>query len=106
MSPREKKQRAPSWLELAVRRGGVRRGSDVMAFVMCWAHTEAKLGHRPSIEEYAVDWKVSSRTAYRELAAFREVWPEFNDPTGMVELMMRQGSERFGAFLPVPKEIR
>lgn len=106
MSPRErKKKRRPSWLEVAVARGGVRKGSDTMAFAMCWAVTEQKLGRAPTVEEYAVEWKVSSRTVFRELATFRDVWPEFNDPSGLLDAMRRSGAEYFSALLPAPKGV-
>lgn len=101
-----RRQKRQTWLREAVRRGGVKKGTQVMAFVITWADTTAELGHEPTVEEYAVTWKVSSRTVYRELAAFREVWPEFTDPSGMVDMMQRQAKDVISPLLPMPNGLR
>lgn len=100
-----KKKRPPTFLEVACDRVGVRKGTDVMAFVIAWASTEAKLGHRPTVEEYAVDWKMSASTAYRELRLFRQAWPEFEYPSGLADLMQRTAREKLSWLAPVPPGV-
>lgn len=98
----KKKKRPPTFLEVACSRVGLKNGTRVMAFVIAWADTEAELDREPTIEEYAAAWKVSARTAYRELALFREAWPEFESPSGLAALMQEVAREKLSWLSPVP----
>lgn len=85
---KKKKQRRRTFLTVTVERtGSVREAGRILSFVMCWTWTHATVGHRPSAEEYAVDWNVSAATAYRELKAFREAWPEFSTPSEVADAL-------------------
>lgn len=83
-----------------------RDAGKLLAFAMCWTWTHARLGHRPSVEEYAEDWDVSVATAYREQATFREVWPEFLTPSDVaitLGLDPTQPTFRAPALWPAPE---
>lgn len=77
-----------SFMAVTIQRAGIRRGSDVCTFVLCWwALMSDKGGDEPTIDEYADHWKVSRATAYREQQRFREVWPEFETPAGVADAL-------------------
>lgn len=106
-----RRRRNPSFLELAVKRVGFRKGTNVMSFVVAWAYTEGKLresepGAVPSLEQYAVDWKVSTRTAQRELALYRETWPEYPEgPSQLLAAMREAGQQYFSPTAPLPNGL-
>lgn len=62
----------------------MRAAARAMTFATAWAVVEKDLGHQPSVEEYAVWWKQSSRTTYRDLAAWRTCMPEYSTPSGFL----------------------
>lgn len=74
-------------IELCVERVGFRRGAKVMAFVIAWGRAKEALGHVPGVEEYADYWKVNHRTAWREIALFREAFPELERPDPLLDAM-------------------
>lgn len=102
----KKKKRPPTFLEVATARVGVRNGARVMSFVICWMATHERLGRRPAIEEYAVEWKVSTATSYRELKLYREAFPEFAEsPSVLGELLMKAGRDKVAWLSPVPRGL-
>ena len=74
------KRKPDTWLELAVANAGMRLGLRGMSWALSWAIVRAAIGHDPSAEEVAAWWKENPRTAYREQAAFRKAFPEFDTP--------------------------
>ena len=75
------KQKRPStWLEVAVRNGGMRAAVTAMSWAYCWAVTREALGHEPTVEEVADWWNMSRRSAFREQAAFRKAFPTMENP--------------------------
>jgi hypothetical protein len=68
-------------LELAyLRQGSMLKAARVAAFVTGWGVVRRELGHEPSVDEYAEWWKEHRATAYRHLAEFRVVFPQFETP--------------------------
>jgi hypothetical protein len=61
-------------LEVAVAKGGIRKGTRVAAFIGQWTIAQQQLGHEPTTEEAAAWWKESERTWYRRLDEFREIF--------------------------------
>jgi hypothetical protein len=78
------KQKRMTWARLMAQRVGVRRAARVIAFVSTYYATQQELGHPPTMEEYADDWGMSHRTAYRDLELFREAQPFFEEPSGFI----------------------
>jgi hypothetical protein len=74
-------------IELCVDRAGFRRGAKVMAFVMAWGSARDALGHSPAVEEYADFWKQPYRSAWREVATFKEAFPELDRPDALLDAM-------------------
>jgi hypothetical protein len=46
--------------------------ANALAFLWTWAYTTRKLGHPPTREEHAAEWKVTFRTLDRERQRFRD----------------------------------
>lgn len=70
---------------------GVVKGGRVAAFVVQWAMAEAaEGGDELKIEQVADWWGDAHRTAYRRLAEFREVFPEFSTPHEICVIAARQ----------------
>lgn len=100
-----KKKRRPTVLNVAVERAGAKNGLRVVTFLIAWGATRQTLEREPSVEEYAVDWNVSTATAYRELKLFRETFPEFDRPGELVELMLKGTDEKLSWMAPAPREV-
>jgi len=81
----KKSARPMSWMELAVRNAGMRRGITALSWALCWALVRESLGRDPSVEEVADWWRESHRTAYREQAAFRQAFPTLDTPARILE---------------------
>ena len=81
------KRRRRTLAHATIERAGVRRGSQVMTFIMQWWMLHHENGEPPNAESYAEFWGISPATAYRHLAAFRETWPEFHDPSGVAAVL-------------------
>lgn len=67
------------------RTGSFLRTGQIVAFVQAWSVARDRLGHEPTVEEYAAYWKQPRRSAYREQARFREAFPEFETPSGVID---------------------
>jgi len=80
------KQRRPvTWIEVAVKNGGFRKGNTALVWATCWAIVREVNGQEPSVEEVADWWKTPYRTAYREQAAFRAAFPMLDTPARIFE---------------------
>ncbi|HZW45777.1 MAG TPA: hypothetical protein VFF32_15590 [Dermatophilaceae bacterium] len=75
-----KKQKGPTYFTLMVQRVGFKKTRRAMEYGLCYLTVRVDLGHRPSMEEYAVWWKIGSATAFREQALWREAMPDFSTP--------------------------
>lgn len=67
------------------------RASRVAAFVAMWAIALDDLEREElGVEEYAA-WASESRaTVYRRLSDFRELWPEYDTPNELAELLLEE----------------
>lgn len=80
-----------SLLEVCIARGGLLRGALVAEFVIEWTIAAADLGHQPSVNEFAHWWRDrSERTTWRRLAAFKQVFPEFDNPAPIAEQLLAE----------------
>ena len=70
-----KQKRPMTWMEVAVRNGGMRASVTAMSWAYCWAVTREAIGREPTVEEVADWWNMARRTAFREQAAFRKAFP-------------------------------
>ena len=85
--------KAPSILETMFARVGMRAGMRVGTFIAAWATAEKDIGHEISCDEYADWWKMARSTAFREQAAFRECFPEFETPTTLINACVARNVE-------------
>jgi ferric-dicitrate binding protein FerR (iron transport regulator) len=77
-----------SLLELCfIRAGGSTRSiaktARVCEFIMAWVFVANELEREPSTSEFARWWKMTEkeeRTAWRRLAEYRELFPEYSTP--------------------------
>lgn len=108
------KRPATTVLEVAIARGGYRRGLRVLTFIEQWTIAQVKLGHEPSVAEAADWWKESHATWFRRLDDFRHVFPEFDYPTPIAEMAIARSEElvqRIGSVistlgqLPAPAQL-
>lgn len=77
--------------QAAVRRVGLRRAGQVMAFMVAWEAARQELGRSPAnVEEYAEHWRQPVRSAYRELARFRETFPAETTPDRLLDQALAQ----------------
>lgn len=67
------------------------KAARLAAYVIAWGRCRADLGHDPTTEEYAEWWGQSVRTAYRELALFREAFPTLDNPGPLVDRLEEAG---------------
>jgi hypothetical protein len=58
------------------------------------AHAAHKLGRWPSQQEYAEYWKITDRTAQREWARFREVFPGAESPDDLARYLASELGKR------------
>ncbi len=70
MSPRQQ-----SLAEVALRRAGFIEGRRGLLYLAAWGVVADELQRPFTIEEYSVWWKQSSKTSYRERAAFVKCFP-------------------------------
>jgi hypothetical protein len=75
-----KQKRPITWMEIAVRNGGMRAAVTAVSWAYCWAVTREALGHEPTVEEVADWWSMARRSAFREQAAFRKAFPTLDNP--------------------------
>jgi hypothetical protein len=85
---------AISLMEYAIRRVGVRKGAQVVAFMLAWEGTRRELGRDPTLDEYRESWKVSRATAFREQARFRECFPQEENPSRLLDALLSVREER------------
>lgn len=78
-----KQKRPMTWLEVAVRNGGMRAAVTAVSWAYCWAVTREAIGREPSVEEVADWWNMARRTAFREQAAFRKAFPTLDSPAAI-----------------------
>ena len=101
---------AVSLLQLTAQRAGVMRGGRAASVLIEWAIATHRLGHEPgqggdltaAVREYATYWRHSERTAWRQLARFREVFPEEDSPARLAGLLLEvaDATERRLATVP------
>jgi hypothetical protein len=65
---------------LVVEKIGLRRGMRALTYIVSWGLATEAEGHPVTMDEYTAYWKQSLSTSYRELDAFRLVWPDLKDP--------------------------
>lgn len=75
------------------RTGSFRATYRVGTLVQQWAICRRDLGRRPEVAEYAAWWKISERTAYRELADFAKAFPEEDGPDRIATWVADRGDE-------------
>jgi hypothetical protein len=91
-----------SLLEHAVARGGVVKGARAASVIVQWAIAERDLGHRlgegeglsAAVREYAEYWRMSERTAWREVSRLRGVFGEAADPLALSAALRQAMDER------------
>jgi hypothetical protein len=84
-------EKASAWLVVKV----TPRASRVAAFVALWGAAMVDLDTEDlGIEAYARWASESRRTAYRRLADFRVLWPEYETPNELGRLVAAQVRER------------
>jgi hypothetical protein len=85
-----KKRPARTVMEVCVARAGVMKGARVQAFISCWVIASQRLGRPITLADYADYWKENERTAYREQARFREVFPGMETPQPIADSVIRE----------------
>ncbi|MBW4079233.1 MAG: hypothetical protein HIU84_12140 [Acidobacteria bacterium] len=92
-SPVGPSSRQPTWAEIGIRNAGFLKAQTALVWAWMWAVTRESVGHDPTVEEVAEWFNESSRTAYREKAAFTKAFPMlespaniFNDPVARAKL--------------------
>jgi hypothetical protein len=82
-------------LEIAVAKGGIRKGLRVCTFIAQWTIAQQQLqqdlGRVPTLEEAAAWWKEPQRTWFHRQAEFREVFDLCDTP----EVMATAAIDRF-----------
>lgn len=76
------------------RTGSMRQTLKVGMTVTCWAIVRQDLGRAPYVHEYADWWKVSERTAWREMATFSKAFPEEENPDRLAQLVLERVEDR------------
>lgn len=75
------------------RTGSLRTTYRVGLLIQQWAVCRRDLGRRPEVTEYAAWWKISERTAYRQLADFAQAFPEEDYPERIALWLIDRGDE-------------
>ncbi len=89
--------RAPrTLLEIATRRVGLYKATKALAVMVQWQVAREDLGHEPTTQEYRDWWKVSTATAYRDLARFREAFPSEQTPGRLLDATAASWASRPG----------
>ncbi len=73
------------------------KASTVCVTIFCWYLAADKLGHWPTVEQYARHWRQSERTSYRELALFAQAFPGEDGPRRLVGCIAAQVDEKLQA---------
>ena len=105
-----KSTRPMSWMELAFRNAGFRKGQIALVWAIMWAVARESQGSDPSAEEVAAWWKEPVRTAYREQSAFRAAFPTLETPGKIFEVPEVRatiaGLAKAGDEMQAPKKQR
>lgn len=86
----------------AVRAGGFRgllKAGRVCEFIVEWAIAMDDQGSAPTgTAEFARWWRRPERSTQRAAAEFRELFPEYSDPTPIAALLVEQMGDRFSSM--------
>ncbi len=91
------------WDALAVTARATPKAVQVATFIITWATAWQLREDKTAafgIEAYAREGFESYRTAYRRLADFRELWPEYDTPQPLAELIAAEVRRRKDDALP------
>jgi len=75
------------------RTGSMRHTLRISVLIQQWALVRRDLGRRPTVEQYYEWWKQSERTAYRDLALFREAFPDEDGPDRIAQWLNQRADE-------------
>jgi len=79
-----RRARAETWAERGFKNAGIITTSRALKFALGWGLFMASEGHEPTnIEEYAEVMQESRATAFRDQQAFRQAYPDEENPTRM-----------------------
>lgn len=81
-------------LELAIAKGGYRKGFRAVTFIEQWTIAQRALGHVPSLEEAAAWWKESERTWYHRQVEFRQIFDLLETPEPIATAIIAQAEQR------------
>lgn len=97
-----KKTRQPRTLleHIYVRNGSLRDTMRIGQMVTQWAICREDLGRRPEVAEYAEWWRISERTAYRDLALFAKAFPQEDGPDRIAAAVWAQARARREKLTP------
>jgi hypothetical protein len=89
------------------RTGSLRKTFKIGTFIAAWAVVRDDLGRKPFVHEYAAWWKVSERTAWREMALFTAAFPEEDGPDRLAELIgsVLPGRPEAAAVLAIAPDV-
>jgi hypothetical protein len=84
------------------------KGSRVATFIILWATAMRKEGRDEfSITEYQRYWKENERKAYRLQREFRELWPEYETPNELAQMLVDQlASEKPANVAKLPMHVQ
>lgn len=66
---------------------GLRRGDQLVAFLLHWAAVQEELGHRPTYDEYIHSSHVRRAEAEQDKALFAEVFPQYSSPSDLLDAL-------------------
>jgi hypothetical protein len=101
-------------LEVAIAKGGYRKGFRVVMYIEQWTIAQRALGHEPTVEEAAAWWKEPRRTWFHRQAEFREIFDLAETPAPIAAAAIAAADEwveRRGSVvsvlgsLPVPAAV-
>jgi hypothetical protein len=81
-------------LEVAIAKGGYRKGFRVAMFIEQWTIAQHALGRVPTLEEAAAWWKESERTWFHRQAEFREIFNRVDTPAPIAAAAIASAQER------------
>lgn len=90
-------KRAPTVLDVAVNRLGLRKGMQVGTFIAQWTIAQQDLGREPTLEEAADWWRESHATWYRRQVDFRRAFPGIGTPGPIAESVIRKRADRIAS---------
>ena len=91
-----RKKTAPTVLDHVIDELGTFNGFRVCTFVAAWAIAQKRSSSETGTfrhSDYADYWNVSGPTVDRELFRFRQVFPMWQRPDGLVRYMQERGEE-------------